>query len=414
MKRLAIIGNSAREHALALRLRHEQPELELVAVMDKPHAGLVSCCTAIELVQNLADAREVDLALRSYVLDLVCVFAPEVMESGVCTLLADRGVMTLGGNVDLIALLNRPDKLHQLLLRYGFSGRPMSCIARKEEDITRFLMTWEGRDIVIKSCVRHPNEHPITSGHQPHQVTRSEARDRAIQLLYRDGSVLIELYEPGMSFWMAGVADGASVAFLPMVQVMRDTSMTDSLYAASLNHRTYSLKGVSSTDELHAQEMLREVLAVVQVETQSRYRGIVTANFRATSDGTRLLSVSSGWSEPIVHNHLIQMDTALLTLVDAVIDQNLDTLEFMFREQASAAQYCDLAGHAIQLKSHVDVTVALNEVQLSQSGMRIWGDPTLVVTATAATAYEAGELLEQELNAMIAGQNHKKLLESAG
>ena len=131
--RVLIIGNGAREHAIAKKLAKE--EVELVAAMAKLNPGIATLCSNVDLFdlnkpENYAKYKDVDIAF----------IGPEApLAVGVADYLEGIDVPTVGPLKDSAKLEWSKAYARTVLAENGIVGNPKYRICKTQADVKEFL-----------------------------------------------------------------------------------------------------------------------------------------------------------------------------------------------------------------------------------------------------------------------------------
>ena len=113
--KVLIVGGGGREHALAWKLRRDDPNAELIAAPGNPGIGLVARCVPIaadklEPLAELAEAQHVDFT----------VVGPEVpLEAGIVNLFQSRGLPIFGPTSEAARIETSKRFAKDLMMRAG-------------------------------------------------------------------------------------------------------------------------------------------------------------------------------------------------------------------------------------------------------------------------------------------------------
>src|SRR5439155_258251 len=81
------------------------------------------------------------------------------------------------------------------------------------------------------------------------------------------------------------------------------------------------------------------VAAASQEETGQKYKGILYGGFMATRDGIRLLEYNARFGDPETMNVLSLLETDLVDICEAIIEEKLDELPISFQRKATVCKY---------------------------------------------------------------------------
>ena len=213
MTRVLLIGNGAREHAIAEAIRCSRREPRLYSFMKTNNPGIASLSEEIrigrydDLDAIIAFARETDVAFA--------IVGPEdPLSQGVVDALAASGIPAMGPTRSLARLETSKSFTRNLLEKYGIPGNPRFRNFRSSEGIEAFFDELNG--IVLKPDGLTGGKGVMVQG--DHFRTRAEALDLCRDILRKHPGVTVEERLEGEEFSLQCLCDGRTVVATPPVQ----------------------------------------------------------------------------------------------------------------------------------------------------------------------------------------------------
>ena len=302
MPKLLLIGGGGREHALAWKLRRDDPSLEIVAAPGNPGIATLARCEAVR-----ADDVEGLLALAERERVELTVVGPEApLAAGLVDRFAERGLAVFG-----------PTRFaKQLMLDAGvptaaaeFHTEPAAAKAA----VRRF-----GAPVVVKASGLAAGKGVIVC------ATVDEA-DRAIDLMLREGAfgaagaeILVEAFMRGEELSLFAVTDG-TVA-LPLLAAQDHKRLLDGDAGPNTGGMGAYAPVSLGTPELVADvraRILEPTLAAMRAAGRP-FRGLLYAGLMLTDDGPQVVEFNCRFGDPETQAVLPLMESSLLDLVRTV------------------------------------------------------------------------------------------------
>ena len=207
--RALILGGGGREHALAWKLKRDDPTLELLAAPGNPGIGELARCVAVSATDV---ARVVELATAERV-DLVVVGPEAPLAAGVADALRDRGIPTFGPSASAARVETSKRFAKEVMLATGIPTARASH--HTDVDSARRAVVELGIPVVIKATGLAAGKGVVVC------ETVGEAH-AAIDRMLRDGAlgeagseVLVEEFMQGEELSLFVLTDGVRAVPLP-------------------------------------------------------------------------------------------------------------------------------------------------------------------------------------------------------
>ncbi|NUQ21943.1 MAG: phosphoribosylamine--glycine ligase, partial [Gemmatimonadaceae bacterium] len=207
--KVLIVGGGGREHALAWKLRRDEPSLELLAAPGNPGIADLARCVAISAtdVQAL-----LDLARRESV-DLAVVGPEAPLAAGIVDAFRGAGIPIFGPTRAAAEIETSKSFAKELMLRAGI---PTARAERfTDVDDAKAAIRRFGAPVVIKASGLAAGKGVVVAG------SIGEADD-AVEMMLLDGAfgaagaeLLVEEFMEGEELSLFAITDGT--AFLPML-----------------------------------------------------------------------------------------------------------------------------------------------------------------------------------------------------
>lgn len=336
--KVLVVGNGAREHAIAKKLAQE--DLELVAAMSRLNPGIAALSERVE-VFDINDPAEYG---RFRDVDLAFVGPEAPLAMGVSDRLWELGVPVVGARKALARLEWSKAYTRQVVQEHGISGNPEFAICRSAEEVDAFLKDHE--EVAVKPDVLTGGKGVRVTGDHLNSV--EETRGYALERVKQDGLVVIEEKLKGREFTLQAFTDGKRVEVMPLVRDFKRA------YDGDRGPNTGSMGSFSCPDHgmpdlpLEAVEKGIEIMERT-VEALSGsvglYQGVLYGGFMNTERGVYLIEYNARFGDPEAINVLALLETPLSEVGYGIVEGRLP--ETRFAEEATVCVYLTPEGYPV-------------------------------------------------------------------
>jgi phosphoribosylamine--glycine ligase len=339
MDKVLVVGDGAREHAIAWALERSGVAVGAVAGHMNPGLAEIARRTGGRIFLGPpADPAAVVRAAEEFSPDLVVVGPEEPLFAGVADALRERGFRTVGASRRLAVVEMRKDFARSLQWKYGVPGRLIYGVFKDVEEAYGFSKALGA--VAIKPIRQAGGKGVrVVYGELQYldfdEVYRKGAEEVLKQLAhYRDvdAAVLVEEAVRGVEFTLQALTDGESLFFFPPVQ--------DNPHAFEYGvgpecggMGTVSPLPFLSREEVEeAKRAVEATVKALQAELGGRYVGAISGQMMLTARGPVVIEYYSRLGDPEALNALFLYDGDAYQLFGLAADGKLHKAKPAFRE----------------------------------------------------------------------------------
>jgi phosphoribosylamine--glycine ligase len=366
MPNILLVGNGAREHALAEAIARSEQKPRLFSFMKTNNPGIASLSEKIKL-GGYADPGIITGFATENKIELAVIGPEDPLNNGVVDALSKIGIPSVGPTKSLARLETSKSFTRNLVSKYNIPGNPRFKVFNTIDGVEAFLNKMEG--IVIKPDGLTGGKGVLVQG--DHFTTKEEALNLCKQILAESSSLIVEEKFDGEEFSLQCLCDGKTVVETPLVQDHKRRfdgdrgPNTGGMGSYSLpDHSLPFLKPKDLEDGL---EITRQVAAALLKETGSLYKGIMYGGFIATKDGAKLLEYNARFGDPEAMNILPLLKTDFVEICRHIVAGTLNKLKIEFEPKATVCKYVVPKGYGLPA-DHSDAASSRAKIEVGDVG----------------------------------------------
>lgn len=411
MKKILLVGNGAREHAIAEAVKRSAHEVELYVVGKEKNPGILSLAENY-LVGDILDRK----LICDYALEMGVNFAiigPEApIEVGMVDALELAGIPCCSPLKSLGRLETSKGFTRDLLEKYGIEGNPSFKVFETEEGLEEFFEEL-GEDYVVKADGLMGGKGVKVSGDHLNGIAEGIAFAR--ECINGGGRVVVEEKIVGQEFSLMSFCDGKTTLEMPVVQDHKRAYEGDkgpnTGGMGTYSDADHSLPFLSEADVAAAAEITRKVADALVKECGNGFKGVMYGGFMAVKDGVRLIEYNARFGDPEAMNVLSLLESDFVDLCEAIIEGSLAHYELKFANKATVCKYAvpegypenPCKGEKIEvLEVPAGVKVFYSSVDEKEDGLYLSGSRAVAFVGIGDTLAEA-EALAQSAVASVRG-----------
>ena len=365
--KVLVVGTGAREHAIADALKDD---VELYCYMSKVNPGISKIAEfaqgdegEIEKVAKFAVDNNIDMAF----------IGPEApLGKGIVDELEKNGISCVGPSQSAARIETDKSFMRKLFEDYDIEGSLVYKVFDNYDDVSAFLDDFD-RDVVVKPVGLTGGKGVKIVG--DHLKDNREAKEYSKEVIDNAmggfTQVIIEERLIGEEFTIQAFCDGIHLAPMPAAQDHPHAFEGD-VGAITGGMGSYSDKGgllpfLSQDDYDEAVKIMEATLKAIAKEAEP-YKGILYGQFMLTADGPKLIEYNARFGDPEAMNVLPLLKTPLADVCQAIVDGNLDKVEF--NDKASVCKYIVPDGYPET--SHAGETIEVDEKAIEDLGAKVF------------------------------------------
>ena len=415
MQKVLVVGNGAREQAIAEALVRSPQGPELYALMKARNPGIIKIAKHVE-IGDTTDGNGVASYAKERGIDIAVIGPEAPLESGVVDVLEDAGVSCASPDGRAAAIETSKLFARSLMDKYNVPGRNAWEVFDDPAAAARFID--DNMDpVVIKPIgltggkgVKIVN--PELTGQLKNLAEAKEYAKKVIEEgIGGQSRVLVETLLTGEEFTLQAFVDGKRVVPTPLVQDNKfayegDTGpFTGSM--GSFSDYNHILPFMTAMDFHKAMRVMEGVVRAMRKEGLN-YRGALYGGFMLTSDGPRVLEFNARWGDPEAMNVLPIFQGDFLDACWAMAQGRLSDVSPDFEYKATVSKYLapegyptnPVKGQKIEIGDVLDTGALVHFASVDERNGSVYmsSSRALSCTGIADTMEEAERIAESAIS----------------
>lgn len=334
--KIMVVGQGGREHAITMALARSAYAPDLIAFSSSVNPGMAKLVSKV-LPGSMKDAAGITAAAWSEKVDLVVVGPEEPLMHGVIDALAKKGIPSFGPTKDLANLEGNKALLRKIIAQAVPEANPIHQACFSAEEVKNFMK--QVPQIVVKPLGLTGGKGVKVGGKQ--LADQAEAEAYALEVLEKDGRVLLEERLDGEEYSQMAFSDGLRLLPMPLAQDAKYAYEGDEgLMTGGMGSYTQAdqlLPFVSEADRVKSFEILKKVVFAAQEEFGQRYHGVIYGQFMLTASGPKLVETNARFGDPEAINVVSLLKTDPVDVFMGVVSGLPASVEF--EPSASVCKY---------------------------------------------------------------------------
>ncbi len=369
MVKILLIGNGAREHAIAEAL--VKGGAELLAFMAKMNPGIASLCNNNVALGKLDDFSNIINFAKENAIDFAIIGPEAPLANGITDALFSAEIPTVGPNQKCSQLESSKIFMRNLLKKYNVESNIAFSKFEDMKEIKNYI-----KEIGLENVVVKPDG--LTGGKGvkvwgDHLHSEEDILQYCQEIFEGKDNVIIEEKLDGEEFTYICFIDGKNVLGTPLVQDNKRAYNGDegpnTGGMGSYSFENHLLPFVSQNDVNYANEQMVKVVAAIKTETGTEYKGILYGQFMKTLKGLKLVEFNIRFGDPEAMNILPIMESNFVEICQQILAGNLKG-PLKFSNKATVCKYLVPEGYPVNPKSNSQIQV--NTEELDKLGVKIY------------------------------------------
>ncbi|MBA4396490.1 MAG: phosphoribosylamine--glycine ligase [Syntrophus sp. (in: bacteria)] len=366
MPNILIIGNGAREHAIAEAIMRSELRPRLFACMKANNPGIASLSEKT-FISSYSDLAAIVAFAEASRIDFAFVGPEDPLNNGVVDALSKAGIPSVGPTQSLARLETSKSFTRDLLEKYRIPGNPRFRNFSSMKGIEAFMDDLDG--IVVKPDGLTGGKGVMVQG--DHFQTKQEALAFCRDFLKEHAGVTVEEKLEGEEFSLQCLCDGRTVVATPPVQDHKrrfaDDKGPNTGGMGSYSCEDHSLPFIHPQDVASGLAITQQVAQAIYRETGEYYKGVMYGGFMVTRSGIRLLEYNARFGDPEAMNILPLLKTDFVAICRAIIDGTLERIPIEFERKATVCKYVVPRGYGLP-QDHPDARSTSSRIEVGDVG----------------------------------------------
>ncbi len=388
--RILLLGEGAREHAIAEAISRSVHKVKLYALSSHVNPGIRDCCkrTGGELIVGdfLNPDKVVEVA-RNIGADLVVVGPEEPLFRGVANAVEEKlGVPCIGPRREAAQIEQSKAFLRELMWKYKIPGRLRFRTFRDVAEALEYIKE-TGESVAIKPARQVGGKGvKIVADIQAYlRDVRTEVKIEHVKRIYSELSrysdiehrILIEEKVEGPEYTLQCFTDGQNVMPLPLVQDYKHAFELgigpETGGMGSIMDKGWVLPFITQEEYERSVEIVRRIVQAVREETGTEYRGIIAGQMMLTTIwGPTVIECYSRFGDPEGVNVLSVLETDIVDIFEAVLSKALPKIKIERKPVAVVVKAVAPAGYPLNKRLAQGHILEIDKEKIESKGCKLY------------------------------------------
>jgi len=322
--KILVIGSGGREHAIIKKLLKDRDDLQIFCAPGNGGIGQDAICVNIDAM----DIEQITAYAKTQAFDLVVVAPDDPLAAGLVDVLESNGIRAFGPSKEAAQIESSKAFAKALMKKHEIPTAEYAVFEEYEAASAYIKKATE--PMVVKADGLAKGKGVLIC------ETRQEAEDAVRQMMQdkafgEAGSrVIIEEFIEGPEVSVLSFCDGKTIVPLPSAQDHKKALDGD------MGKNTGGMGAFSPSDKYtpDIKKIVEETIIYPTFEALNAegitYKGVIYFGIMLTADGPKVLEYNARFGDPEIQIVLPKVETDLVGIMDAVIDQRLADVEFVF------------------------------------------------------------------------------------
>jgi phosphoribosylamine--glycine ligase len=420
MANVLLIGNGAREHAIAEAITRSRHNPKLFSYMKSNNPAIASLSSSFR-IGDYSDLEDINQFATENKIDFAVIGPEDPLNNGVVDSLQKIGIPSVGPSQRLAQLETSKSFTRNLLHKYAIPGNPRYRVFASMNGVEEFINELD--EVVVKPDGLTGGKGVMVQG--DHFQTKAEALEHCRKILDEHSCVIVDEKLEGEEFSLQCLSDGKTVVATPPVQDHKrrfvDDKGPNTGGMGSYSSDDHSLPFMTSADVAEGLAITQQVAGAIYKETGEYYKGVMYGGFIITKNGVKLLEYNARFGDPEAMNTLPLLKTDFVDVCKAIIDGTLGTLPVEFEKRATVCKYIVPKGYGLP-KDHPDAKSTSGKIEVGNvkdaklyyasvdkrdDGLYMTTSRAIGVVGIAENLEKAEQIAEQAISAVKGPVDHR-------
>lgn len=357
--KILVVGGGGREHAIIWKLKMSPRVKQIFCAPGNGGISDMAQCvnyapTDIENIAAFAEENSIDM---------VVVAQDDPLALGMVDALEKKGIRAFGPNAAAALIEASKAYAKDFMKKYNIPTADYEVFYDIEKALGYIL---EAKyPLVIKADGLAAGKGVIIA--QDHLTAKSAIEDMMDNHVFGKAGdkIVIEEFLKGTEITLLVFTDGKTV--VPMVSSMDHKKVFDNDEGKNTGGMGAISPGLYYSSKM--QELCMETIVIPSVEamnTEGRpFKGVLYFGLILTDEGPKVIEYNSRFGDPEAQVILPRLKTDLLDIMDAIIDEKLDTVSVLWNDNACACIVAASGGYPDKYETGIEISIdeeGLNEL----------------------------------------------------
>ena len=369
--KVLLVGNGAREHAIAEAIK--KGKADLYAYMSRKNPGIAALCKEFE-VGDTSDPDVISIWAKSKGIDLAIIGPEAPLEAGVVDALESEGIEVASPCKSAARLETDKAFTRNLMKKYKVPGIPIFKVLDNADEVDDFIDTL-GMEVVVKPAGLTGGKGVKIQGE--HLKDKEEVKAYAKEIIEKGvgtiNRVVIEERLIGEEFTLQAFVSPEEILGMPMVQDHKRAYEGDkgpnTGGMGSYTGVGYILPFLKQEDYEFGLKVMKEAVKALKKESGDVYKGALYGQFIVTQDGPKLIEFNARFGDPEAMNVLLLFEGDFVAVLNAMVHGGLENVPARFLNKATVCKYLVPVGYPENPQKGQEIKV--NDVAIKNAGAHV-------------------------------------------
>jgi phosphoribosylamine--glycine ligase len=324
MTNILVVGNGAREHIIAEKMKASGANLVSLMAAKNPGIDAISKKTIIHKLQDFSILKP---KLKN--IDMAIIGSEDPLAAGMVNFLEDElEIPCIGPRKEVALIESSKSFARKLLAKYKINANPNFAICRCDTQVKEFLQNHT--QVAVKPDGLTGGKGVRLSGEQ--LPTKESVINYAKQCIQKDGSVVLEERLFGKEFTLQVFVDGRKIKVMPIVQdykrAYNDDKGPNTGSMGSYSCVNHKLPFLTKNIIEKATSILQKTVDALYKETSVHYKGILYGQFMLVNQIPYIIEFNVRFGDPEAINVLSLLKSNFIDIATNIIQGKLKDIEF--------------------------------------------------------------------------------------